>query len=249
MNQGQVRIACPQCRSNNFVGQPRCWQCGSSLPPPETVGQAPSSNGRQQSAPTPMPAQTAPGWEPQQPTIVCWVYCAETDEAAWDVAREYMGNYVNSAYRHYEIFDAEHFEKAGGYDFYAKMARQRAQVSDDVALNACAGVQVCGLAALIALACFGYSRVRAASQATDNRARLQNSENRIMQDLNRAMNEPSNQPTDGVESSARRELQRLDRQLGSKQPQSDANGEVHLLGGGTISRDQWEKARRSLSEP
>jgi len=84
------------------------------------------------------------GWEPQQPTIVCWVYCAETDEQAWDVARQYMGNYVNSAYRHYEIFDAEHFEKAGGYDFYAQVARQRASVSDDVALDAFAGVQVWG---------------------------------------------------------------------------------------------------------
>ena len=84
------------------------------------------------------------GWEPQQPTVVCWVYCAETDDEAWAVARQYMGNYVNSAYRHYEIFDAEHFEQAGTYDFYAKAARLRAQVSDEVALEAFARVQVWG---------------------------------------------------------------------------------------------------------
>jgi alkanesulfonate monooxygenase SsuD/methylene tetrahydromethanopterin reductase-like flavin-dependent oxidoreductase (luciferase family) len=84
------------------------------------------------------------GWEPQQPTVVCWVYCAETDDEAWDVAREYMGNYVNSAYRHYEIFDPEHFEKAGNYQFYADMARKRAQVSDDVAVDAFSSVQVWG---------------------------------------------------------------------------------------------------------
>jgi hypothetical protein len=34
---GSQRIACLQCRANNFVGQPRCWQCQAPLPPPEAL--------------------------------------------------------------------------------------------------------------------------------------------------------------------------------------------------------------------
>jgi hypothetical protein len=33
------RIVCPKCRANNMPGQPRCFQCGSSLPPPEALQQ------------------------------------------------------------------------------------------------------------------------------------------------------------------------------------------------------------------
>lgn len=37
-----ARIACPRCRSNNFLGQTHCWQCRSPLPPPEAMsGYAP----------------------------------------------------------------------------------------------------------------------------------------------------------------------------------------------------------------
>lgn len=37
-NQGEQRIPCPRCRANNFAGQTNCWQCASSLPPPEATG-------------------------------------------------------------------------------------------------------------------------------------------------------------------------------------------------------------------
>ena len=37
MNQGQQRIPCPRCRSNNFPGHTNCWQCGATLPPPESA--------------------------------------------------------------------------------------------------------------------------------------------------------------------------------------------------------------------
>ena len=46
-------------------------------------------------------------------------------EEAWETARQYMTNYNDSALRHYEFGDAEHFKEAGGYDFYAKMAEAR----------------------------------------------------------------------------------------------------------------------------
>ncbi|MEP6754505.1 MAG: hypothetical protein ABJA67_03305 [Chthonomonadales bacterium] len=32
------RVTCPRCGANNFVGQPSCWQCQSSMPPPEAIG-------------------------------------------------------------------------------------------------------------------------------------------------------------------------------------------------------------------
>jgi hypothetical protein len=34
---GGERIPCPRCRANNFLGQTHCWQCKSSLPPPDAT--------------------------------------------------------------------------------------------------------------------------------------------------------------------------------------------------------------------
>ena len=57
---------------------------------------------------------------------------------------QYMTNYNDSALRHYEFHDADHFEAAGGYDFYAKMARPRARVGEDGSLEVFARNQVWG---------------------------------------------------------------------------------------------------------
>lgn len=38
------RIICPRCGSNNFLGRPTCFRCGSSLPPPEELS-APELSG------------------------------------------------------------------------------------------------------------------------------------------------------------------------------------------------------------
>ena len=37
------------------------------------------------------------GFAPAHPTVVCWVYCAETEEKAWEGARKYIPAYANSA--------------------------------------------------------------------------------------------------------------------------------------------------------
>src|SRR5579862_9479653 len=42
------RIYCMRCGANNFPGQPKCFQCGASLPPPESLGV-----GAPQTVPTP----------------------------------------------------------------------------------------------------------------------------------------------------------------------------------------------------
>jgi alkanesulfonate monooxygenase SsuD/methylene tetrahydromethanopterin reductase-like flavin-dependent oxidoreductase (luciferase family) len=62
------------------------------------------------------------GFEPAHPTVVCWVYCAETEEKAFQGARQYIPAYADSAMRHYEIA-SDHFETTKGYEFYAAGSR------------------------------------------------------------------------------------------------------------------------------
>jgi alkanesulfonate monooxygenase SsuD/methylene tetrahydromethanopterin reductase-like flavin-dependent oxidoreductase (luciferase family) len=61
------------------------------------------------------------GFPPAPPTVVCWVYCAETEEAAWDGARQYIPAYADSAARHYELL-SDHFGTTKGYEHYAAMS-------------------------------------------------------------------------------------------------------------------------------
>lgn len=51
---------------------------------------------------------------------------------------------------------------------------------------------------------------------------------------------------DPLTAQARREIERLSEQVGGLGPPSDPQGRVHLRSGGTISREQWERARDSL---
>lgn len=53
-------------------------------------------------------------------------------------------------------------------------------------------------------------------------------------------------PADPLEAQARRELNRLYRETGYGPVPSDAQGRVRLRSGGSISREEWERARRSL---
>ena len=58
MDANTARVQCPKCRANNFIGQPRCWQCGASLPPPEAIHGAPAMP----SAPFAVPSDGGPAW-------------------------------------------------------------------------------------------------------------------------------------------------------------------------------------------
>ncbi|MDH4144318.1 MAG: LLM class flavin-dependent oxidoreductase [Acidimicrobiia bacterium] len=84
------------------------------------------------------------GLAAQQPIVVCWVYCSPDPDEAWETARRYMTNYNDSALRHYEFHDAEHFKEAGGYDFYAKMADARKRVGEEKVVEVFARNQVWG---------------------------------------------------------------------------------------------------------
>lgn len=70
------------------------------------------------------------GWEPERPTVVCWVYCAETDAEAEEGARQYLPEYGDSALRHYQ-FLGEHLQGLRGYEYYAQMAKLRAALPED----------------------------------------------------------------------------------------------------------------------
>src|SRR5438094_785724 len=65
MNQGTDRIPCPKCRANNFLGQTNCWQCGSSLPPPDSVG-----------SPARAPQNPQPAYAPPQQSYAPTAYGA-----------------------------------------------------------------------------------------------------------------------------------------------------------------------------
>jgi len=57
---------------------------------------------------------------------------------------------------------------------------------------------------------------------------------------------PSPLPEDPLIAEARRTIQRLQQEHGLAPPPTDEAGRVHLRSGGTISREEWERAARSL---
>ena len=71
------------------------------------------------------------GWSPVQPTAAAWVYCAETEDEAWEGARQYIAEYWDSARRHYSLDDAKHFQETKGYEQYAAFSEALAQGPKD----------------------------------------------------------------------------------------------------------------------
>src|SRR5436190_17901400 len=60
------------------------------------------------------------GFPPARPALVTWVFCDEDEKKAEEGARQYMGQYADSAMRHYE-FMSSHFATTKGYDHYAML--------------------------------------------------------------------------------------------------------------------------------
>jgi alkanesulfonate monooxygenase SsuD/methylene tetrahydromethanopterin reductase-like flavin-dependent oxidoreductase (luciferase family) len=66
------------------------------------------------------------GEELSRPKVVCWVYCAETEDLAAEGAHRYLAEYAETAVRHYQL-TGEHFASTRGYENYAassKLIRQ-----------------------------------------------------------------------------------------------------------------------------
>ena len=61
--------------------------------------------------------------EPMKPTVACWLYCAPTEEQAYEGARRYLPAYFDSASRHYEL-KSDHFSSIKGYENYAQRSEQ-----------------------------------------------------------------------------------------------------------------------------
>jgi alkanesulfonate monooxygenase SsuD/methylene tetrahydromethanopterin reductase-like flavin-dependent oxidoreductase (luciferase family) len=62
------------------------------------------------------------GQPAKKPMVVSFIYCAETEKEAQEGAETWMGNYADTAIRHYEYDEPEHFRKEKGYEFHTKMA-------------------------------------------------------------------------------------------------------------------------------
>jgi alkanesulfonate monooxygenase SsuD/methylene tetrahydromethanopterin reductase-like flavin-dependent oxidoreductase (luciferase family) len=58
----------------------------------------------------------------KKPIVVAFIYCAESDSAAEKGAMTWMPNYADTALRHYEYDDPEHFRAVKGYEYHVKMA-------------------------------------------------------------------------------------------------------------------------------
>jgi alkanesulfonate monooxygenase SsuD/methylene tetrahydromethanopterin reductase-like flavin-dependent oxidoreductase (luciferase family) len=75
------------------------------------------------------------GFAPAHPTVVCWVYCAETEAEAWEGARRYIPAYAKSAARHYELA-GDHFRVTKGYEHYASLSSQMTNADDPYDMGA-----------------------------------------------------------------------------------------------------------------
>jgi alkanesulfonate monooxygenase SsuD/methylene tetrahydromethanopterin reductase-like flavin-dependent oxidoreductase (luciferase family) len=76
--------------------------------------------------------RAANGWAPKAPIVVCWVYCAEDATAARAAARRYMGNYSDSAARHYGFAVADSFNEVRGYEHYQNLAHEQARMLAEI---------------------------------------------------------------------------------------------------------------------
>jgi alkanesulfonate monooxygenase SsuD/methylene tetrahydromethanopterin reductase-like flavin-dependent oxidoreductase (luciferase family) len=62
------------------------------------------------------------GKTPRQPISAAWVYCHEDADKAREGAFKWIGNYTETALRHYEFDEPEHFRAAKGYESYVAAA-------------------------------------------------------------------------------------------------------------------------------
>jgi alkanesulfonate monooxygenase SsuD/methylene tetrahydromethanopterin reductase-like flavin-dependent oxidoreductase (luciferase family) len=58
------------------------------------------------------------GYAPTHTKLALWTYVADTEAEARDAAEHYMGEYADSALRHYELL-SDHFKNIKGYESYS----------------------------------------------------------------------------------------------------------------------------------
>jgi alkanesulfonate monooxygenase SsuD/methylene tetrahydromethanopterin reductase-like flavin-dependent oxidoreductase (luciferase family) len=66
--------------------------------------------------------RTRKGLAPVRSKVIVFVYCSSSAAEAEAIGMEYIGNYQDTAYWHYELDEPEHFHAAKGYEYYARGA-------------------------------------------------------------------------------------------------------------------------------
>lgn len=62
------------------------------------------------------------GLDPVKSKVIVFVYCGPSAAEAEALGLEYIGNYQDTAYWHYELDEPDHFHAAQGYEYYARGA-------------------------------------------------------------------------------------------------------------------------------
>jgi alkanesulfonate monooxygenase SsuD/methylene tetrahydromethanopterin reductase-like flavin-dependent oxidoreductase (luciferase family) len=71
------------------------------------------------------------GYEPAPSKIVVYAYCHESDEVAFDHAKQYVTEYADSALRQYEI-KGTHFTNLKGYEHYAEQSKHLREATGEI---------------------------------------------------------------------------------------------------------------------
>ena len=83
------------------------------------------------------------GQEAPPPIAVCWTFCHQDEEQAYQVARRYIGGYWESVMDHYE-FKMDHLKDIPGYEYYGKVTEKIVQYGDEKVIDFFVNLQVWG---------------------------------------------------------------------------------------------------------
>ena len=72
------------------------------------------------------------GWQPVNPIVVSMMYCAPTQEQAWDGAKKWIGQYSRTSNKHYLFDQPERFAGVSGYEDYLKTGARLKEIPDSV---------------------------------------------------------------------------------------------------------------------
>jgi alkanesulfonate monooxygenase SsuD/methylene tetrahydromethanopterin reductase-like flavin-dependent oxidoreductase (luciferase family) len=76
-------------------------------------------------------ARAAAGYEPTKPIYSVWMYCAESEQEAFEDSQRYLHNYTEGPINHYEL-GGSHFDTIKGYEHYAAAGRGNGPKFDEI---------------------------------------------------------------------------------------------------------------------
>jgi alkanesulfonate monooxygenase SsuD/methylene tetrahydromethanopterin reductase-like flavin-dependent oxidoreductase (luciferase family) len=71
-------------------------------------------------------------WDPVNPIVVSMMYCAPTQEKAWEGAQKWISQYSRTSNKHYLFDQPERFAGVNGYEDYMKTGAKLKQIPDSV---------------------------------------------------------------------------------------------------------------------